>query len=392
MKKSDCNNVFKVILNIEIPEFLFYVAFAFYSFAIGIVYINYNIRYTSLIKNLVYFFQIIAFFCLMLKIIIQKKRLATLPILILLCLIGLLSWFKSGENYFFWLVIFIACGYAVRLRKIAIISLYTTLTIIVFSFISLNLGTAYDASFIGQNGQLRQSLGFIHPNTFARYILMLCIPFSILYYKSKTLVVYFMLVFSGLICYRISGSRTSLILVAVQLFLVFLYSTITNHKIRKKILAILTFACISCIIMSYYFMLSFDDSNPVHHVLNQFFSERLSLAHLYYKHDAVTLFGHEYVSDLSANMPASYLVDNSYCHLVLREGIIPTTFLLIMIIYLLIKINKNLLWNAFSLGFFIILLFSFTETVGIMVETNYFLLILASFLFQKTNRRPQSEI
>lgn len=386
MKKSDCNNVFKVILNIEIPEFLFYVAFAFYSFAIGIVYINYNIRYTSLIKNLVYFFQIIAFFCLMLKIIIQKKRLATLPILILLCLIGLLSWFKSGENYFFWLVIFIACGYAVKLRKIAIISLYTTLTIIVFSFISLNLGTAYDASFIGQNGQLRQSLGFIHPNTFARYILMLCIPFSILYYKSKTLVVYFMLVFSGLICYRISGSRTSLILVAVQLFLVFLYSTITNHKIRKKILAILTFACISCIIMSYYFMLSFDDSNPVHHVLNQFFSERLSLAHLYYKHDAVTLFGHEYVSDLSANMPASYLVDNSYCHLVLREGIIPTTFLLIMIIYLLIKINKNLLWNAFSLGFFIILLFSFTETVGIMVETNYFLLILASFLFQKNKQ------
>ena len=85
-------------------------------------------------------------------------------------------------------------------------------------------------------------------------------------------------------------------------------------------------------------------------------------------------------------MPASYLVDNSYCHLVLREGIIPTTFLLIMIIYLLIKINKNLLWNAFSLGFFIILLFSFTETVGIMVETNYFLLILASFLFQKNKQ------
>ena len=57
MKKSDRNNVFKEKLNIEIPEFLFYVAFAFYSFATGIVYINYNIRYASLIKDIVYFFR-----------------------------------------------------------------------------------------------------------------------------------------------------------------------------------------------------------------------------------------------------------------------------------------------------------------------------------------------
>ena len=228
----------------------------------------------------------------------------------------------------------------------------------------------------GTNG-VRHSLGFVHPNTLARYLVVASISYLVSHYNGSIFANLAMALSCAFIAQMVTGSRTAVLLLVFQAILLVFFSRVHNFELKLTVLKVLFVGAFVLIIASFYFMFCYNIQVPLHNRLNFLLSDRLALAKLYAEVAPFTFFGRDFSSLGFYGLPSNFTVDNAWCHLFLREGIIPTVLLLAGVFVLIIHAILSNHIDGICLGLFLMVVYSCSETVGIMVDSNYFLIAMA---------------
>ena len=355
---------------------IYYIAFIAYSYSCVFGFTTAESLVGLPISALIMSLQLFALCCLLLKILFQKMNGFSWLSFFLIVAIGFISWRCSGENYFLWLALFVLCGIGVDIEALARISLFVSVSAIIFVCALLNVGLVRDVLIYGTNG-VRHSLGFVHPNTLARYLVVASISYLVSHYNGSIFANLAMALSCAFIAQMVTGSRTAVLLLVFQAILLVFFSRVHNFELKLAVLKVLFVGAFVLIIASFYFMFCYNIQVPLHNRLNFLLSDRLALAKLYAEVAPFTFFGRDFSSLGFYGLPSSFTVDNAWCHLFLREGIIPTVLLLAGVFVLIIHAILSNHIDGICLGLLLMVVYSCSETVGIMVDSNYFLIAMA---------------
>lgn len=364
------------LLNTKFEDMIYYIAFIAYSYSCVFGFTTAESLAGLPISALIMSLQLFALCCLVLKILFQKMNGFSWLSFFLIVAIGFISWRCSGENYFLWLALFVLCGIGVDIEALARISLFVSVSAIIFVCALLNVGLVRDVLIYGTNG-VRHSLGFVHPNTLARYLVVASISYLVSHYNGSIFANLAMALSCAFIAQMVTGSRTAVLLLVFQAILLVFFSRVHNFELKLAVLKVLFVGAFVLIIASFYFMFCYNIQVPLHNRLNFLLSDRLALAKLYAEVAPFTFFGRDFSSLGFYGLPSNFTVDNAWCHLFLREGIIPTVLLLAGVFVLIIHAILSNHIDGICLGLLLMVVYSCSETVGIMVDSNYFLIAMA---------------
>ena len=369
-------------------EALFYCAFAIYSLGVIIDSSALSQVLPEFIDAFDTLVQVSVISLLLIKFFIQRAAPKSWAFACLLVFVGLLSWHRSQEGWFFWVPLFIVCAEGVKIEALAKVSLAIISTIFLFIVMLCLFGLLPDIQIV-QDGWIRHSLGFQHPNTLALLPLMACVSYSVLHFWESPFKVIFLLAACELFNMLTAQSRTVLLLLVIQIVLIAVFHFLKNPNKRK--IATICFALIAGAVigLSFYLMVAFDATNAVHSGINSALSGRIYLANGYYEMLPLSLFGNSYSGCPSLMWwepedTRSIVIDNAWCHLILRFGIVPTLLTLTGIFMLYkYKISAGH-WDVVLYGITLMVCYGFTETVGIRIEYDYFLIAIGSQLLYRS--------
>lgn len=375
-------------LSVSAAESLFYCAFAIYS--LGVV-----IDSSSLLQMLSgpiglfdFFVQLSVIALLLIKFIIQRASPKSWAFACVLVLLGLLTWRQSQEGWFFWVPLFIVCAEGVRVKTLARVNFAILLLGFFFVLLLCAFGLLPDTQIV-QDGYIRHSLGFQHPNTLALIPLMICVSYSVLRFGESPLKVVIALLACDLFNLLTAHSRSAFLLSVIQIVLVLVFYFIKGTKGRKAATVCFSLTAVAVIGASYYLMVAFDPSNSVHLQINSMLSGRFYLANGYYEMAPLTLLGNSFAGYQSLmwwepEETRAIVIDNAWCHLVLKFGIIPTLLMITGIFAIYREKVKAGQWDVVLYGITLMVCYGFTETVGIRIEYDYFLIAIGSQLLYRT--------
>lgn len=375
--------------SIQVTSVMFYVAYGLYSIGAFLELTTFYEVLGVSREDFVSALQAFALALLIIKFFTQRASFLGWCCAVAVVLLGFASWRMGDEGWFFWLVLFIVCSDGVRIRTLAGITLGIVITLTLFTVLSCCLGLIDNRSF-ARVDRLRYSWGFKHPNNFGAYLLVMCVCYSVLRFGRNpfpdvvlvTIVFFFNL--------AVLDSRSSAALALVQIALLLIFHLTQNDKIRR-IMSVLFIVGIAIVIaVSLFFMIYYDSANPIHKLLNDLMSLRLSLAHGYYSLQPLTIFGSDFIGFpplyWENGEPAIFIVDNAFCHLVLRSGVVSMVVFVCGLFLLLRKLTKDGRWDELLFGIVLMTIYGFGETLGIRVECNFFLIAIGTDLIFNTKR------
>ncbi len=339
--------------------------------------------------------QVCILLLLFFKFLSQRASFKGWCIAAFVVLIGLVSWRQSGEGWLFWCALFIVCAHGMRLRPLAwcvlVLSVVTLCLTVVFAQLEVIENVAST-----RHGVTRYAMGFTHPNGLGLYLSIVCCSFSVLRFGKNPLPDILLIAAADVLNLVAADSRTAVLLSFVQVILLLVFYFARSEVSRKYMRCAFTVSVLSVVALSMYFMVAYDPSNPVHFALNSTLSGRLWLAHSYYEMQPLTLLGStfEKFSPIywENGKPYTFVVDNAWCHLILRYGLVPATLFSCGFFAMLFRLLRGKKWDALLFGFVLMSVYGFSETLGIRIECNYFLYAIgAELLFASRLGKELSE-
>ncbi len=363
--------------SITVEEFIYYTAFFLYT-VFGVFGRTQFEKILFIDANLLY--SVIRYICVVLlicKILMQSYtvRSALIALIVFFCMF--ISWRMSGNNTLAFTCLFIIAGQNVKIRRLAVISLVTTLIAssitVLFSVLGeLHVETAWNR---GEMVGVRYALGFTHPNSLGGVLVQICVAIVLLQSGKKRLhvVTLIPIIISAAICISVADSRT-----AAMALLILGVIEVTNEVIIERRSHYIPIICTTLIVLffvsSILFMIYYNNDISWMQNLNKMLSSRLSLGNLFYKLYPPTLFGRNF-----ANMPIvlsidggrSFLVDNSYMKLILMYGTIPFLIVVVGTFMLLTKTIQAKRYYFLLMMITFMYLYAFTESLPISFYFNY---------------------
>ncbi len=367
-------------------EVLYYAAYFLYC-------LNYMIRQTTFkeflfipVATLTSIVHAAVLILLFIKFVSQRAAFSGWVVAAVIVLVGFVGWRQSGEGWLFWLALFVVCSGRVRLMPLAKIAFAVMAVMFVLTVSFSYAGVIQERVLSRSGGITRHSLGFNHPNYIGKQLLVICLAFSVLRFGKNPLPDILLIIVADIFNITFADSRTAVVLSFVQILLLLVSNRTKEEKRRSKILICCVVTLILMVCASFYSMVNYDPSSSLYQLLNSAFSSRLSLQHGYYSMQGLTLFGSTFegFSPIAwspiSGAPITFLVDNAWCHLLLRYGIVPTFVFLAGLALLLRKLLVEKRWDALTFGLILTLAYGVMETSGIQFECNYFLFALGAEL------------
>lgn len=378
------------IEGISVEEFLFYLAFSIYFFLSGFQRTEYFSEVSNVVESLKILLQISIIGLLLLKGVIQKVRVERWVIALLLTAVGFLTWKFSGTAWLFWAVIFVVFGYGIDIQKLSYVVFGSALVLLLITVGGSVMGVINNTVFV-RGGVLRYGMGFIHPNYLGLFCSVLCASFSVAKFGKPLYLDYLLLFISICFVLFFCDSRTSALLMLIQAVLLAVFSLCKTSKSRKAARAAFLFVFVFLVIVSVYFMAFFNAGNPIHAAINNLLSGRLYFMHGYFCLKPFSLFGCSYEGFVPIywenGQSQTFVVDNGYCHLFLHFGVIAFTVFIAAYFFVLCDLSRMKSWDYRLFLLTLMAVYSFTETVGLQIETNYALLVLSTYLFEKPRNK-----
>lgn len=366
-----------------VGEFLYYAAFAFYVMDFATDHTTFADFLFIPVATWHTIFKVAILMLLLSKFMMQRASFKGWAIATFLVLIGFLSWRQSDEGWLFWLALFVVCANDVRLRPLAIIVFTAFLATIVVTIMFASTGMIENRLSV-RAGVTRSAMGFTHPNTLGLYLFVICTAFSVIRFGKSPIPDLLLISIAVVINLTVADSRTTALLSVFQALLLIVFYCIRSkdgRKITRRCFAILI---IGIIILSIYFMVCYEPSNPLHAMINKVLSGRLRLAKGYYSMQPLTLLGSTfeglppiYYED---GVPKTFVVDNAWCHLILRFGIVPALLFIGGFLTLFFRLLREERWDALLFGLVLMSVYGLSENFGIRFECNFFLYALGTEL------------
>lgn len=361
---------------VDAALFGYYVAFTLYSICSFIELTTFYEVFGVDRQEVIKFCQIIILFLLLFKFVSQRASFSGWLLALAVVLIGYNSWRSSGENWFFWLCLFVACSDKVRIRTLAAISLSVVSMLFVLTVTCCELGLIENRLFV-RSGVMRFAYGFKHPNYLGFYLMAICIFVSTLRFGANPLPDIVLILVTFLINIFVVGSRSSAIMSLAQIPLLLVFDYCKVQRSRNIARFSLLLMVLVAIAGSLAVMVVYSPSIPALRQLNTLLSNRFSLAHSYYSMQPLTLFGSDFSGHApiywELGKPTNFIVDNAFCHILLRYGIIPSIIFFGGVLALMVVLVRKQTWNSLIFGLSLMLLFGIGETLGARVDCNIFL-------------------
>lgn len=342
--------IYKRSLNISINDFI-------YIFAL-ILYITHNFIATStfiVLKNIFIgrIINPIIIFLLFISMIDKKIAKKNKIIIILLSfLIVVIIGKNSLQNkipiiYDF---LFIIAIYKKNLNLIikSLFYTYASLLLISFSCSKMNLIENIIVYRDNGNGELRYSLGMIHPNTFYIYYFV-CISSFIYIQKNMTFFKRIIILLLSYYIYILTDARAGFIMIILLIVLDYILM-----KIKIELEPILTRILVNIFsiftVTSFFVTIFFDNSKIIFKFIDSILSHRITLMKKFYDIYGVKLWGNiiKYKSINNGIVTNQDMVlDNTYMYLLVDMGIVFTIIVCLLYSRLLkklieMKLNKEL--------------------------------------------------
>ncbi|WP_207695649.1 hypothetical protein DOK67_0001660 [Enterococcus sp. DIV0212c] len=330
---------------------------------------------------------IISFFIIINKVYVKRS----LFILILLLFVSLIAYVSAFPSLIMTVLIMYAAS-QVNFKKIIKVDIITKVTAVTITIMLYYSGIASQVTYVREDGLVRQSLGFSHPNIFAVFILGIALDYIYLRYNKFKIVDYFLVIGTTLIIGRLTDSRSAVLALFVSVILIFMFKSFPNVVNSKIISTILVYLVPIYMIVSYFLMTKYNPMNPILRSIDKLTSLRITYGNAFYKLFGVSALGNRIENlDLggvnSITGYGSLILDNAYMSIILKFGIIFT----IVICLFFIVISKK----AMKLNPALMILIVVVATHGLM-ETSFYsfqlniIYLATSFLIK--NNTVNSEV
>lgn len=296
--------------------------------------------------------------------------------IVLVALSGI-TWIIGGSSRLFWAVLVVLSAGKVRMRDVARLVLVASLLVTGAALVLWATGIAGDAVEASRATRERFSLGFGHPNTLGLMLFTICTSFTM--FRDDRAPVFQSLVCA--VCAAVTcilpNSRTfALALIAWPVLLWGLFLTRLRPRVRFGLVALLGAGALVVIAGSLLSMVLFDGNNELWTKLDGVLSGRLWYQSHYYSLHPVSLFGHEFTefgTMVISGKESFFVVDNAFCHIYLRFGLVGTAIVLISLFSLMKKALHEGYFGIMVAGLFFFVLLGAVEGCFMLVAHNIFL-------------------
>ena len=284
------------------------------------------------------------------------------------------------------LLLFIAAGQGVRIRRLAQIALPLTAIVFCATLIGHASGLLENITISAEfsdDEAGRNALGFLHPNTFGRFVFQMVVGWLVLRYEKMDWVNAGVVAAGALVTWLVTESETF----TFAIVLAGLVHVLSVQIRSRRLLAATGLAGTLAIIgFTLYALLAFDPEVGFWARANELVTGRLTLARWYWQTNPATLFGQTFDHTHIGWYPwanGRLLVDNAYDHIILRYGLLAAGIILALVIGVFIKAVREASWNAALFGLFLYVVVGFAENAFYMFDANYFLVAAATVLYSR---------
>lgn len=245
---------------------------------------------------------------------------------------------KSHSFYLVWFAIYlIACPFN-DFKLLAKVMLCVSAFAIILGVLGTLFGIDSSFSFVRGSEEIRLSLGFVHPNSFGLFVLILIFSYLILRYDKLGLFDLIPVLLSCLVVQSVSGSRTTSLGLLVCYFVLCAVQLLNKYQISIRIASRFfgalfpLFALLSVTLIVFY-----SPENGLMLQINGLLSGRLSYPHGLIEKNGINLFGFnlaeavKYVP-LWAGSDGTIPIDNIYAKILIAWG--PIVFCILCMLWL----------------------------------------------------------
>lgn len=262
---------------------------------------------------------------------------------LLMCVLAilLLSAWRCGDHSLFMAGVFAAGMKRIDFRKLLKIDLICKIiiTLLIITLCNLGLFENYSTTV---NGSVKYSLGFYHPNMLGAIVGAILIEYLYLRFYKFGLIDLFIYMGVMLWLVQITKARTMLLMQCIIFAVFIVLRRAVSFEISRKFPQLI----IKLIVVFYtgitiFCIYSYERSNDIWYMFNQWFSGRIYLAQYYWDTYGACLFGQKIrtVSSRINDESITLILDSSYTKLIVMYGISVLVLLCIGYFFLF----KNLL-------------------------------------------------
>ena len=316
-------------------------------------------------------------------IITQKMEQKQFIMFVILAIILLFGYLKSGQAAFFRGLLLIFAFRNFPYKSILHCCRLAVSSVFFMSIVLWALGIS-DAGIL-RRGKI--AVGYVHPNIAAQVIMIICMLYVAEKDEELKWYNYVIIEMIAIITFIITGSKNATIVLMVMPFVIQGIKMYLNKFVVGKIFKFLSEFSQSIIMFCTYLFTKILKNSLLLKKLDLIFTNRLFLNYYLVKHHQITLFGQ--VVELQDNSGTIYndiqhvagaiiTCDCSYIFSLLVMGVIPTLVWMIGYIILMKKAiaNKNYMIIALAI---LLAMYSFTETQMLEIYNNFvYFYILAS--------------
>lgn len=351
-------------------------------FLIAYIFITMAYMYTNvdIISPYVDIFNKIGLILLTSLFVIQfrKYNIKTLFIMVIVFITLIISIYKIKSYYICQLLLILLVSKNIDINKfiknIFFIQLFMFCTVILFHM----MGMTTDVIKYREDGSIRNSLGFSHPNRLGNYIFIMILEY--IYIRKAKLKLYNYLII-GLVLITtnyFSDSRATLYSMIVTLIIIYIYNIAGKRILTNKfskIIIINSFLILS--ILSFSLCYFYRNGNEMAERINEVLSNRILLMNRELENKTIKPYGYE----LNSIENETIVIDNAYGNIVIMYGWVINIFFLLLFTINFIELYKRENYSMIIV-LFGYLIYSMFETHIFKVPFNPFLITFSQVIYQ----------
>lgn len=309
-------------IKLDITKMLFLIAIFLLQFATYTKNISFLINNSQLLINISIIMLLIHVIVTLFTIKMNKQKWF---ICIILLSISLFSYLITKDSLLLQFFLVFVGAFNVDFKSVIKKDLIFKFILFMFIIFCYYQGNTEVNEFV-RNGEIRYSLGFIHPNVFGYFILSSYFEIIYLFHKKNNISVFIFLSVLTELILSVSKSRSAQIAVILFIIIYIGFYILTkigvkNHDYLKRYSFILRNLFLFILVISFILTILYSNGNSIAIKLNSLFSSRLYLQSLYLKEYSISLFGN-YIDYFDVINDYFATLDSVYFRLILNFGII----------------------------------------------------------------------
>ena len=306
--------------------------------------------------------------------------LSTVAIGVLAALVG----FVPRSYTLLWLVLTIVCADGAELKRVAFVVLCGYLFVFVLTLVLVLFGVIDNIVVVRGAGEgVRLSLGFNHPNQLGFFLVTMSCAYISVLFPNLTLWRLAPVLGAALVALFVADSRTSVIGMALLIVFCFAQSKVKSERQLRTTLISCAAVVVLCALGSIVLAAIYDDSNGVMFQISKLLSSRPYYSHYYFENYPITLFGNNFSEAeriVREGVDTTLLLDNAYCMLLLRHGIVGFCLLMTLSLCAFGRGASELSGMSWAMGMALFSILGLSENAFIDVSVNFYLVGLISAL------------